>query len=100
MIFRDVLLFMAISLFSICSFAVGQTYKSGAIKISVTAAPDPNGKIFDHQVEHSKLLSYNNVSDVNQVCLALKDHIPIGRHVLSIVATTADNIFISTLLIA
>ena len=67
--------------------------------INGTFIPDPNGKIFDHQVEHSKLLSYNNVSDVNQVCLALKDHIPIGRHVLSIVATTADNIFISTLLI-
>ena len=59
---------------------------------------DKNGKIFDHQVEHSKLLSYNE-SDVYQVCLALKDPIPIGRHVLSIVATTMDKIFISTLLI-
>ena len=59
---------------------------------------DTNGKIFDHQVEHSKLLSYNE-SDVYQVCLALKDPIPIGRHVLSIVAKTLDKIFISTLLI-
>ena len=59
---------------------------------------NPKGKIFDHQVEHSKLLSYN-ISDAFEVCLALKDQIPIGRHVLSIVATTADNIFISTLLI-
>ena len=67
--------------------------------INGTFIRDPNGIIFDHQVEHSKLLTYNNESDVNQVCLALKDHLPVGRHVLSIVATTADNIFISTLLI-
>ena len=63
-----------------------------------TLVRNVTGEIFSHQIEHSKLLSYN-LSDVKDVCLALREEIPIGRHVLSIMATTTDNIFVSTLLI-